>query len=100
MDRGRAWRLRIQVCFAANKIIITNKVLNKYSVNIVSVAVKDVFIVAAKRTPFGTYGGKLTNFTATDLQEIAARAALEAGKINPEIVTSIVVGNVFHVSNC
>ena len=59
-----------------------------------------MFIVAAKRTPFGTYGGKLTNFTATDLQEIAARAALEAGKINPEIVTSIVVGNVFHVSTC
>ena len=58
---------------------------------------KDVFVVAAKRTPFGTYGGKLTRWTATDLQEVATRAALQAGKVNPEIVSSIVIGNVFHV---
>ena len=61
-------------------------------------AVKDVFVVAAKRTPFGTYGGKLTNYTATDLQEIASRAAMEAGKIKPEMINSVIVGNVFHVS--
>jgi len=61
-------------------------------------AVKGVFVVAAKRTPFGTYGGKLMNFTATDLQEVAARAALTAGNIKPEWVTSVVIGNVFHVS--
>jgi acetyl-CoA acyltransferase 2 len=57
-------------------------------------AVKDVFVVAAKRTPFGTYGGKLTKFTATDLQEIAAKAALTAGNVNPEIIDSVIVGNV------
>lgn len=60
--------------------------------------VTKAFIVAAKRTPFGTFGGKLAGFTQTDLQEIAARAALEAGNINPENVDSIVVGNVFHSS--
>jgi hypothetical protein len=59
--------------------------------------VKDVYIVAAKRTPFGTYGGKLANYSAIDLQEIAARAALQSSGINPEIVNGIVVGNVFHV---
>ena len=61
-------------------------------------AVKDVFIVAAKRTPFGTYGGALANFTAIDLQEIASRSALEAGGIKPEIINSVIVGSVLYVS--
>ena len=63
-------------------------------------AVKDVFIVAAKRTPFGTYGGSLANFTAIDLQEIASRAALTAGGIKPELINSVIVGSVFYVSSC
>jgi len=63
----------------------------------IATAVKGVFIVAAKRTPFGTYGGKLMNFSATDLCEVAARAALASGNIKPEWVDSIVIGNVFHV---
>ena len=54
--------------------------------------------MAAKRTPFGTYGGKLTNYSAIDLQEIAAKAALTSSGIDPKIVNGIVVGNVFHVS--
>ena len=29
---------------------------------------KSVFVVAAKRTPFGTFGGALKSFTPTDLQ--------------------------------
>ena len=61
-------------------------------------AVKDVFIVAAKRTAFGAFGGKLMNFTATDLMEIAGRAALEASKINPEIIDIVNIGYVHHVS--
>ena len=31
---------------------------------------RGVFIVAAKRTAFGAYGGKLKGMTATDLQEV------------------------------
>lgn len=57
--------------------------------------VKGVFIVAAKRTPFGAYGGKLMNLTATDLQEVAFKAALAAGNVNPEWIDSVIVGNVF-----
>ncbi|XP_009708885.1 PREDICTED: 3-ketoacyl-CoA thiolase, mitochondrial-like, partial [Cariama cristata] len=57
-----------------------------------------VFIVAAKRTPFGTYGGLLKDFTATDLTEHAARAALAAGKVSPEIIDSVVIGNVMQSS--
>ena len=62
------------------------------------VVVKGVFIVAAKRTPFGTLGGKLTNFTPTDLQEVAFCAALAAGKVKPEWIDSVIVGNVNSVS--
>uniref|UniRef100_A0A8C4V0T3 Acetyl-CoA acyltransferase 2 n=1 Tax=Falco tinnunculus TaxID=100819 RepID=A0A8C4V0T3_FALTI len=57
-----------------------------------------VFIVAAKRTPFGSYGGLLKDFTATDLTEHAARAALAAGKVSPEIIDSVVVGSVMQSS--
>uniref|UniRef100_A0A8C9FIW4 Acetyl-CoA acyltransferase 2 n=1 Tax=Pavo cristatus TaxID=9049 RepID=A0A8C9FIW4_PAVCR len=57
-----------------------------------------VFIVAAKRTPFGTYGGLLKGLSATDLTEHAARAALAAGKVPPEIIDSVIVGNVMQSS--
>uniref|UniRef100_A0A8C4L8Q1 Acetyl-CoA acyltransferase 2 n=1 Tax=Equus asinus TaxID=9793 RepID=A0A8C4L8Q1_EQUAS len=58
-----------------------------------------VFIVAAKRTPFGAYGGLLKDFTAIDLTEFAAKAALSAGKVSPEIVDSVIVGNVLQSSS-
>ncbi|XP_060261501.1 3-ketoacyl-CoA thiolase, mitochondrial isoform X3 [Ovis aries] len=60
---------------------------------------RGVFIVAAKRTPFGAYGGLLKDFTATDMAEFAARAALSAGKVSPETVDSVVVGNVLQSSS-
>jgi acetyl-CoA acyltransferase 2 len=60
---------------------------------------RGIFIVAAKRTPFGTMGGKLADKTCTDLQEIAAKAALAAGKIDPKIIDSAVIGNVISCSS-
>ncbi|KAM4809431.1 3-ketoacyl-CoA thiolase, mitochondrial [Rhinophrynus dorsalis] len=59
---------------------------------------RGIFVVSAKRTPFGTYGGLLKDHTATDLGEIAAKAALAAGKVPPEAVDSIVFGNVAQTS--
>jgi acetyl-CoA acetyltransferase len=35
-----------------------------------------IFIVAAKRTPFGKFGGALKKKSITDLSEIALKAAL------------------------
>ncbi len=60
-------------------------------------ASRAVYIVAAKRTPFGTFGGKLKGITATDLGKAAASAALEAGKVPAEAVDSVIVGNVAQV---
>ncbi len=59
---------------------------------------RDIFIVAAKRTPFGTFGGKLTKLSAIDLGVIAAKAAFEAGKVDPETVDHVVIGNVSQTS--
>ncbi|XP_045620209.1 3-ketoacyl-CoA thiolase, mitochondrial [Procambarus clarkii] len=55
---------------------------------------RGIFIVGAKRTPFGTFGGKLSKHTPTDLQEIAAKAALTAANVKPELIDSVVIGNV------
>ncbi|XP_046661280.1 3-ketoacyl-CoA thiolase, mitochondrial-like [Homalodisca vitripennis] len=55
---------------------------------------KGIFIVAAKRTPFGTYGGKFVKTSALELQEVAAKSALTSANIKPEIVDSVVIGNV------
>ncbi|KAG5894529.1 hypothetical protein JTB14_026817 [Gonioctena quinquepunctata] len=56
--------------------------------------VKGVFIVGAKRTPFGTFGGKLSKVHITELQTIAAKAALTAANVKPEAVDAAVFGNV------
>ena len=64
---------------------------------ILSVAVKGVYVIAAKRTPFGTYGGKLMNFSAIELQARAAQAALQSISLSPDLVNSVIVGNVFQV---
>ncbi|PAA85276.1 hypothetical protein BOX15_Mlig030250g3, partial [Macrostomum lignano] len=53
-----------------------------------------VFIVAAKRTPFGAFGGALKDHSATDLAETAARAALEASGAPKDAIGSVVFGNV------
>jgi len=41
--------------------------------------------VAAKRTPFGAFGGKLTNLSATALAVHSSKAALAAGGVDPSV---------------
>lgn len=60
--------------------------------------VTGIFIVAAKRTPFGAYGGKFLKKSITDLQEVANTAAIAAAGLKPEQIDSVVIGNVFPVS--
>ncbi len=68
-----------------------------YTWSLPKMASRAVYIVAAKRTPFGTFGGKLKGITATDLGKAAASAALKAGKVPAEAVDSVIVGNVAQV---
>ena len=56
-----------------------------------------IFIVAAKRTPFGAFGGKLKSLTATEMGAVASVAALKSGGIDPQWVQSVIFGSVGHV---
>ena len=58
---------------------------------------RPIYIVAAKRTAFGAFGGKLKGLLATILGEKAAVAALDAGKVDPAIVDHVIFGNVIQV---
>eukprot|EP01099_Mayorella_cantabrigiensis_P000004 TRINITY_DN1002_c0_g1_i1.p1 TRINITY_DN1002_c0_g1~~TRINITY_DN1002_c0_g1_i1.p1 ORF type:complete len:408 (-),score=112.45 TRINITY_DN1002_c0_g1_i1:60-1250(-) len=53
-----------------------------------------VYIVGAKRTAFGTFGGTLKSHSATDLSVISSIAALQHAKISGDKVDSVIVGNV------
>ncbi|CAK9802506.1 3-ketoacyl-CoA thiolase, mitochondrial [Anthophora quadrimaculata] len=64
-----------------------------------SIVTKGVFIVAAKRTPFGTMGGVFINKSATDLSVVAATSALQSAKLKPERIDSVVFGNVLPLSS-
>jgi acetyl-CoA acyltransferase 2 len=59
---------------------------------------KDIFIVAAKRTPFGTFGGKFKDVSAIDLGVAAAKAAMAAGKVDASFIDHVVFGNVSQTS--
>ncbi len=55
---------------------------------------KEVFIVAAVRTPIGSFGGSLKSFTATQLGGIVIKALLEKAQLDPFIVDEVVFGSV------
>lgn len=60
---------------------------------------KGIFVVAAKRTAFGKYGGKIANMNATDLQVVANKAAILQSGLTPEQIDSSVIGNIIHSSS-
>jgi acetyl-CoA acyltransferase 2 len=64
-----------------------------------SAATRNIFIVGAKRTPFGTFGGKLKALSATDLAVHSSKAALAAAKIDPSAIDEVFVGNVIQSSS-
>ncbi|CAG8758301.1 18429_t:CDS:2, partial [Acaulospora morrowiae] len=54
--------------------------------------VQNVFIVAAKRTAFGAFGGSLKGYTATELGAFAAKAAIQS--LNKTVpIDSVIFGN-------
>ena len=59
---------------------------------------KDIVILAAKRTPFGTFGGALKDLSATDLAVHASRAALAQAGAPAEDFGHVVFGNVAQTS--
>jgi acetyl-CoA acyltransferase 2 len=59
---------------------------------------REIWIVGAKRTAFGTFGGTLKDLSATDLAVEAARAAMAQARVSPEDVGHVIFGNVQQTS--
>jgi len=55
---------------------------------------RDVVIVAAARTPIGSFQGALSSLTAPQLGAVAIKAALERSGLKPEAVEQVFMGNV------
>lgn len=58
----------------------------------------DVVFLSGRRTPFGSFGGSLKGFTATDLGVHAARAALESAGVPAGAVDHVMFGNALQTS--
>ena len=55
---------------------------------------KEVFIASAVRTPIGSFGGKLSGFSATELGTFAIKGALEKSGVSADQVNEVFMGNV------
>jgi len=60
---------------------------------------RGVFVVAAKRTPFGTFGGSLKSYTPVQLQVLASQAAITAGNVPVDKINSVCIGNVLSAAS-
>lgn len=59
---------------------------------------KGIFIVAAKRTPFGKMGGALKDVHPSDLLAVAAKEAFKAGNVAPALIDTANIGQVYTLS--
>ncbi|QEC44142.1 acetyl-CoA C-acyltransferase [Pseudobacter ginsenosidimutans] len=59
---------------------------------------REVYIIAAVRTPIGSFGGKLKDFTATQLGAFAIKGALEKAGVKPEQVQDVLMGSVIQAN--
>ena len=55
---------------------------------------KEVYIVAAARTPIGAFLGGLSSIPATQLGSVAIKGALEKGNVKAELIDEVFMGNV------
>jgi acetyl-CoA C-acetyltransferase/acetyl-CoA acyltransferase 2 len=58
----------------------------------------DIWILAAKRTAFGAFGGALRDQKATDLGSTAAKAALAQAGLTAERIDQVIFGNVLQTT--
>ena len=59
---------------------------------------KEVYIVSAVRTPLGSWGGALKDFSATKLGAIAIKGALEKANLSPAEVNEVYMGSVLQAN--
>ena len=59
---------------------------------------KEIVIVAAKRTPIGSFGGSLSSVPATKLGSIAIKGALDSIHLDSNLVDEVFMGNVLQAN--
>ena len=59
---------------------------------------KEVYIISAVRTPMGSFGGSLKDFSATKLGAVAIKGAIEKAGIKPEWVNDVLMGCVIQAN--
>jgi len=59
---------------------------------------REVYIMSAVRTPIGSFGGALKDFSATQLGAIAIKAAVERAGIKPSQVQDVLMGCVLQAN--
>ncbi len=58
----------------------------------------EVYIISAVRTPIGSFGGSLKDFSAPKLGAIAIQAAVEKANIAPELIQDVLMGCVLQAN--
>ena len=59
---------------------------------------RTVYIVSAVRTPIGSFGGSLKDFSATQLGAIAIKASIERAGLKPDQIEEVYMGNVIQAN--
>lgn len=59
---------------------------------------KDIVFLSGRRTPFGSFGGSLKDFSATDLGVHAAKSALKEAGVDPADIGHVIFGNALQTS--
>lgn len=59
---------------------------------------REVYIISAVRTPIGSFGGALKDFSATQLGAIAIKGALQKAGISGDIVNDVIMGCVLQAN--
>ncbi len=59
---------------------------------------KEVYIISAVRTPIGSFGGSLKDFSATQLGAVAIKGAVEKAGIKPAQVQDVLMGCVIQAN--
>jgi acetyl-CoA C-acetyltransferase len=66
--------------------------------NLIFYSMDEVYIISAVRTPIGSFGGALKDFSATQLGAIAIKGALEKAGLQPEKIQDLLMGCVLQAN--
>lgn len=61
-------------------------------------SIQTVYIISAVRTPMGSFGGNLKDFTATQLGAFAIKAAVEKAGLQPTDIEEVYMGHVIQAN--